>query len=153
APLDDYGGPTPTMLLLSGSPAIHAGITVSGVTTDQRGFPLDAPHPDMGAFQGQSSYSPVVKAPRDSRAPPAEFDLRGAINIANIQTSSGTITFDPAVFGTSPQTIILTGRQLELSNTTGAVSITGPAVGVTVSGGGASRVFQVDGGVTATFSD
>ena len=33
------------------------------------------------------------------------------------------------------------------------MSITGPAVGVTVSGGGASRVFQVDGGVTATFSD
>ena len=153
APLDDYGGPSPTMLLLNGSPAIHAGTTVSGVTTDQRGFPVDAPNPDIGAFQVQSSYSLVVKATGDSGAPPAEFDLRGAINIANLQTSSSPITFDPAVFGTTPQTIILTGHQLELSNTTGGVSITGPAVGVTVSGGGASRVFQVDGGVTATFSD
>ena len=32
------------------------------------------------------------------------------------------------------------------------MSITGPAAGVTVSGGGASRVFQVDGGVTTSFS-
>ena len=156
APLGDYGGPTPTMLLLNGSPAIQAGTSVSGVTTDQRGFPLDSPNPDIGAFQVQSSYSLVVNAIGDAGAPPAGFDLRGAINIANIQTSSSPITFitfDPAVFGTTPQTITLTGHQLELSNTTGTVSIIGPAEGVTVSGGGASRVFQVDGGVTATFSD
>ena len=52
----------------------------------------------------------------------------------------------------TPQTITLTGTQLELSDTTGTETITGPAAGVTVSGGGASRVFQVDAGVTASIS-
>ena len=52
----------------------------------------------------------------------------------------------------TPQTITLNGTQLELSDTTGTETITGPAAGVTVSGGGKSRVFQVDSGVTASIS-
>ena len=52
----------------------------------------------------------------------------------------------------TPQTITLTGTQLELSDTTGTETITGPKAGVTVSGGGLSRVFQVDAGVTASIS-
>ena len=48
--------------------------------------------------------------------------------------------------------ITLSGTDLELSNTTGLQTITGPAVGVTVSGGGLSGVFQVDAGVTASMS-
>ena len=62
-----------------------------------------------------------------------------------------TITFDPTAFAT-PQTITLTSGQLELSDTSGTETITGPAAGVTVSGGGTSRVFQVDTGVTASIS-
>jgi hypothetical protein len=54
APLANYGGPTETMALLPDSPAISAGTAVSGVTTDQRGDPLDSP-PDIGAFQTQPS--------------------------------------------------------------------------------------------------
>ena len=46
----------------------------------------------------------------------------------------------------TPQTITLSGTQLELSDTTGTETITGPAAGVTVSGGGLSRVFQVEYG-------
>ena len=42
--------------------------------------------------------------------------------------------------------------QLELSDTTGTETITGPAAGVTVNAGGASRVFQVDPSVTASIS-
>jgi len=80
------------------------------------------------------------------------LSLREAITFANFD-SSGTsnITFDPNVFAT-PQTITLTGSQLELSNTSETETITGPTAGVTVSGGGQSRVFQVDGGVTASIS-
>ena len=52
----------------------------------------------------------------------------------------------------TPQTIVLGGSQLELSDTAGTVTITGPAAGVTISGGGTSRVFQVDPGVTASLS-
>ena len=51
---ENNGGPTGTEALLPGSPAIDAGISVAGITTDQRG----APRPlsgttDIGAFQVQ----------------------------------------------------------------------------------------------------
>lgn len=60
APLGNYGGPTPTLALLVGSPALDKGIS-NGLTTDQRGFPrtLDdsslanaADGTDIGAFEG-----------------------------------------------------------------------------------------------------
>jgi hypothetical protein len=72
--------------------------------------------------------------------------LRWAITQANSTPGANTINFDATVFGT-PQAITLSGSQLELSNTSGTQTITGPAAGVTVSGGGKSRVFQIDGGV------
>ena len=53
APLDDYGGPSQTVALLPGSPALGTGTKITGVTTDQRGLPLDTPTPDIGAFQSQ----------------------------------------------------------------------------------------------------
>ena len=62
-----------------------------------------------------------------------------------------TITFDPTVFA-SAQTITLSLGQLELSNASETEAITGPAAGVTVNAGRASRVFQVDTGVTASIS-
>ena len=52
----------------------------------------------------------------------------------------------------TPQTINLIGGQLELSDTTGTETITGPKAGVTVNAGELSRVFQVDSGVTASIS-
>ena len=61
APLGNNGGPTQTMALLPGSPAIGAGViadypgTTTPITTDQRGEPLDSPNPDIGAFQTQGS--------------------------------------------------------------------------------------------------
>ncbi len=70
--------------------------------------------------------------------------LREAIASANAVPGQ-TITFDPTVFAAA-QTITLSLGQLELSDTTGTETITGPTAGVTVSGGGTSRVFQVDCG-------
>ena len=61
APLGNNGGPTQTMALLPGSSAIGTGVTAdypgtsTPITTDQRGAPLDAPNPDIGAFQTQGS--------------------------------------------------------------------------------------------------
>ncbi|MBX7207198.1 MAG: right-handed parallel beta-helix repeat-containing protein [Verrucomicrobiaceae bacterium] len=49
APLNDYGGPTPTMALLPGSPARNAA-TSSTITSDQRGFPIVFT-PDIGAYE------------------------------------------------------------------------------------------------------
>jgi Right handed beta helix region len=150
AQLDFYGGSTQTMALLPGSMAIGAGTTVSGVTTDQRGLPLDSP-PDIGAFQVQSGpLAWQVNTTADGA--PGKLDLRGAVNLADILPGEHTITFSPTVFATA-QTIALKPGQLELSNTGGPQSITGPAAGVTISGGGMNRVFQVDPGVTASMSE
>ncbi len=77
--------------------------------------------------------------------------LRQAIVDANAHQGANAITFDPTAFAT-PQTITLTSGQLELSDTTGTETITGPAAGVTVSGGGNSRVFLVDANVAASIS-
>ena len=76
--------------------------------------------------------------------------LRYEIGLANSAGGASTIAFG-SLFNT-PQTITLTSGQLELSNTIEPETITGPAAGVTVSGGGLSRVFQVDSGVTASIS-
>ena len=58
-PLADNGGPTQTQALLSNSPAIFAGTSVYGVTTDQRGAPRTSGHPDIGAFQTQPPLTVV----------------------------------------------------------------------------------------------
>src|SRR5262245_39449709 len=81
----------------------------------------------------------------------SEGSLRWAVGQANSTAGADTIDFDRGVFGT-PRTITLAGSQLELSDTTGATAITGPKAGVTVSGGGLSRVFQINNLVTASLS-
>ena len=77
--------------------------------------------------------------------------LRWAVGQADFDPGNNTIDFDSTVFNT-PQTITLSEGQLELSNTSGTETVTGPTAGVTISGGGLSRVFQVDSGVSATIS-
>jgi hypothetical protein len=57
-PLADNGGPTLTMALLPGSPAIDAGSAVGTPATDQRGVPRPQGHGvDIGAYEYQ--YIPV----------------------------------------------------------------------------------------------
>ena len=52
APLADNGGPTLTMALLPGSPAIDAGGNLAAPPTDQRGFPKPfGPAADIGAYE------------------------------------------------------------------------------------------------------
>jgi hypothetical protein len=58
-PLQDNGGPTMTMALLPGSPAIDAGVPVDGITADQRGVSrTDYGPPDIGAFELQTANNP-----------------------------------------------------------------------------------------------
>jgi hypothetical protein len=60
--LADNGGPTETLALLPGSPAIGAGTSISPLgtipTTDQRGLPRQGAT-DIGAFQVQPPPAPV----------------------------------------------------------------------------------------------
>jgi predicted outer membrane repeat protein len=150
APLGSYGGPTQTMALLPGSAAIGEGTAVSGVTTDQRGEPLDSPIPDIGAFQTQKGL--VVDTTTDSTGSSSgALSLRQAVNLANLLDVAATITFDATVF-TGGQTIALTQGPLALGDTGGTLTITGPAEGLIVSGGGDGRVFDVAPGATASIS-
>ncbi len=50
APLGDYGGPTPTLALLAGSPAVDAA---TGTGSDQRGVTLQGSARDLGAFESR----------------------------------------------------------------------------------------------------
>jgi len=50
-PLADNGGPTLTLALLPGSPAIGAADSASAPSTDQRGFPRPSGSADIGAYQ------------------------------------------------------------------------------------------------------
>jgi hypothetical protein len=152
APLGNYGGPTQTVALLPGSPAIGAGsigVVPAMLTADQRGLARGS-RVDIGAYQ----TSLVVESTLgEVNMDLAHLTLAGAVSLAKAFAGPIAISFSPAVFAPM-QTITLTGNQLELSKT-GTIptwTITGPAAGVTVSGGGLSRVFQVDAGVTASLS-
>jgi hypothetical protein len=53
-PLANNGGPTQTMALLPGSPALSAGVPLAGISTDQRGLPrVSGGMVDLGAFEVQ----------------------------------------------------------------------------------------------------
>ena len=73
APLGDYGGPTQTMALRAGSPAIGQGVAVAGITTDQRGFALDSPRPDIGA-QFQTNPLVVNTTSDATGSPPGDLE-------------------------------------------------------------------------------
>ena len=156
-PLGNFGGPTQTMALFVGSPALDAGniaLIPAGITTDQRGQPrIINGTVDIGAFEAQTTIVPSFVV--DTTADKVDFSdgrtsLREAIGSANA-FAGNSVTFDPTVFA-SAQTITLSLGQLELSDTTGTETITGPAAGVTVDGNDASRVFQIDPNVTASIS-
>ena len=61
-PLQDNGGPTRTMALLPGSPAINAGDSTNPPPTDQRGF-ARVGTPDIGAFEFQSVLAGPIQNP------------------------------------------------------------------------------------------
>ena len=105
-PLDSYGGPTPTMALLSGSPAIDGGDQGSFPSTDQRGRarPYGA-GPDIGAFE---SSEPFVIRGRLLGATFAEETLvqAGVLNVAT--TNHGSYSLEGLTVGSysvTPSTI------------------------------------------------
>jgi hypothetical protein len=78
-PLQDNGGPTPTMALLAGSPAIDAADATNSPILDQRGIVRPVgPAPDMGAFEYY-----------DTNSPPACSDFLSATN-ATLTASAGS---------------------------------------------------------------
>src|SRR5262249_32350653 len=83
SPWGDYGGPTPTMALPPGSPAIGGGAPVPGVATDQRGQPRVG-RVDIGAFQSQGSAVAVNDTADGVGSARGQIMLRQAVNLANV---------------------------------------------------------------------
>ncbi len=71
-PLQDNGGPTHTIALLTGSVAIDAGTADPDITTDQRGIARpEGSAPDIGAFEFEAvPATPTPVPPTATPAPP-----------------------------------------------------------------------------------
>jgi CSLREA domain-containing protein len=131
APLGYYGGPTKTMALLAGSPAIDAGsnaaATAAGLTTDQRGpgfARIVGGAVDIGAFEVQNSaptitrpgtqiaYEDVDLAFSESNGNSISVkDAEGDILTVTLAVSHGTLTLGT----TTGRTVSLTGSIVDLN--------------------------------------
>ncbi|HEX8465174.1 MAG TPA: hypothetical protein VF627_11205, partial [Abditibacterium sp.] len=94
----------------------------------------------------------VVTTTADSVAADGVISLREAIRNANGDGVNSAITFSASVFAASRQTITLGGSQLPDIIGNGTLSISAPAVGVQISGNGASRVFSVGANTNVTLT-
>ena len=106
--LAENGGPTETMALLQGSPAIENGEPFSGVTSDQRGEPLDSPYPGHRCLSNQhrprlarrlSAWSPI----RSTTVALARFGGLSKSSIPPTGRAPSSLSL-----ATSPATITLT---------------------------------------------
>ncbi|MFM7319618.1 MAG: choice-of-anchor Q domain-containing protein, partial [bacterium] len=156
--LGNYGGPTQTIRLLPGSPAITGGFNVIG-TTDQRGVTYVSN--GMGAF----AYVPETPSTTVSTASDIldESDnlisLREAIIYAStIGGSNQTITFNSTLTASGNVTIVLNSNTangygpLLVNLPATNLTIQGPASGnsITVSGNGATGIFSINSNTTIT---
>ena len=138
APLGNYGGPTQTMPLLPGSPAIDAGSTALAVdgqghplTTDQRGLPRGVGSSvDIGAFESSGFTLTITAGNNQSTtigtAFPTTLQIKVTPNNAGDPVDGGVVTFTPPA----------TGASATLSPS-GAVTITSGAASVTAKANGA----------------
>ena len=160
APLANNGGPTLTMALMAGSPALGAG-DVALLTnppfpgpppfTDQRGLPRTRNGTvDIGAYELQpvtvgssGGGTPNQWTVSDNSDNPTD---KGSLRYAILNEPSGTvINFASTV--ESP--IVLTNGTLAINTN---LDIEGPGAGLlTIDGNKASSVISVAAGVTATF--
>ena len=150
-PLQNNGGPTQTLALLSGSVAIGAGnATISNNPIyangkDQRG--INRTTSDIGAY----SFGIQVINTSDNLNSPSVGSLRAAINLANTTPGNDQISFN--LTGASSYTITLAGALptiLDAAATASGTGGTGTTVGtVTITGLGASLLtISGDNGVS-----
>jgi Ca2+-binding RTX toxin-like protein len=157
------GGPSPTLALLSGSPALGAGAAVTGITTDQRGLPRTA-STDIGAFQTQPAASFAVTAPATVIASvPFSVTVNAKDQNGNaVYNYAGPVTLtssDGQKVYSTPDTVALLNGTATVPvtlNTAGGVtlkatagSVTGTTAGISVSPAVASFAVSAPSAATA----
>ena len=126
-PLDHYGGPTQTMALLPGSPAIDAGsnaLIPAGVTTDQRGvgFPrIVNGTVDIGAFESSGFIVTVTSGSGQSTGPLTAFS---APLVATVTANNPS---EPVAGGLVTLTALPSGASATLSGSPATINATGSA--------------------------
>jgi hypothetical protein len=152
APLGDYGGPTQTMALLPGSPAIDAGRNafVAPGDTDQRGLPRIAGGTmDIGAFESQGFTITPTSGNHQS----------ATINVAFAQPLTVTVkpnnAGEPVVGGQVTFTAPASGASASLPGAPAKIGADGQA-SVTASANGTAGSYRVTasaGGALAAHFD
>lgn len=101
------GGPTPTVALLAGSPAINRGAELAGIATDQRGSArIMAGLPDAGAFELVVVESSTVTTTND------EFDATSDPSFGTGTSLREAVYYTDAFINFASN---LTGRTIELT--------------------------------------
>ena len=150
AALGNYGGPTETMALLPGSPAIDAGVSVPGVTTDQRGVPRpQGSAPDIGAFESRGFTLAVVGGSGQSAHGGSPFAAPLVVSVSSRfgePVAGGLVTFSAPAKGASatlsgnPATIGANGQ----ASVTAVANAAAGAYTITAGAAGAGNVgFQL----------
>jgi outer membrane lipase/esterase len=102
-----------------------------------------------GVYSALGINNLIVTSTADSVDPTAGgLSLREMLNLANIMPGGQTITFN---LGAGPHTIRLSGQDLAITDD---LVLRGPADGsLTISGAGASRIFELSAAAHATLAD
>ena len=144
APLGDYGGPTRTVAVLPGSPAIGGGTTGAGIpAADQRGEPRTG-HVDIGAFQSQGfTLAPAAGSTPQSIAVGQPFAHPLGVSVTAVNplepVDGGVVTFAAPTTGASATlsaaTAAIVGGQAAVAATAttvaGTYAVTASGAGVT----------------------
>jgi CSLREA domain-containing protein len=124
APLANYGGPTQTMALLPGSPAIDAGIAAGAPGTDQRGVSRLG-NVDIGAFESSGFTIAVSSGSGQTAGLTIPFAAPLAVTVtpnnASEPVDGGRVTFNAPSSGASAT---LSGSPATIANGAASVSAT-----------------------------
>jgi predicted outer membrane repeat protein len=140
AKLGNYGGPTPTMALLPGSPAIDAGSSSYGGSTDQRGKPRVGAT-DIGAFESQGFTLAVSSGNNQSAKINTAFTNPLVVSV----TAKNAV--EPVAGGVITFTVPATGASAVLSSSTVTIGSDGKA-SVTATANATAGTYTVSASAT-----
>jgi hypothetical protein len=152
APLGDYGGPTQTMALLPGSPAIGAGnpalavdpTTKKPLTADQRGY-QPVTMADIGAFQDLGfTLTAVATGSNPSTPQTATVNQAFANPLTVTVTANNTGHFtNPVAGGTVTYTVNPAGNGASAALSAGTATISGTQANVTATANTVAGTYTV----------